>query len=172
MEKNATINVRINPQVKHDAENILTQLGLSMSTAIEVFLRQVTLTGGLPFQLSLPKEDSQLKEQVVITDSIHNTLSFEEVVQVVGRVSSSFPAIERVYLFGSFARGMQNDKSDIDLRIEFKEGMTFNLKDVAQFAKRIEQETGREVDVVSARTITNTALAESIEREKVLIYEC
>ena len=37
--------------------------------------------------------------------------------------------------------------------------------------KRIEQQTGREVDVVSADVIKNANLAAAIEREKVLVYE-
>ena len=55
MQKSATINLRVDPDVKRSAESVLSQLGLSMSTAVDMFLRQVTLTGGIPFNVSLPQ---------------------------------------------------------------------------------------------------------------------
>lgn len=55
MEKTATLNIRINPEVKKSAENILCQLGVPMASAIDMFLKQVTLTGGIPFAITLPK---------------------------------------------------------------------------------------------------------------------
>ena len=54
MEKAATLNLRVNPEVKRDAEHVLNQLGISMSAAITMYLRQIALTGGIPFALKLP----------------------------------------------------------------------------------------------------------------------
>ena len=36
MEKTATLNLRVNPIVKERAENFLSQLGIPMSTAIDI----------------------------------------------------------------------------------------------------------------------------------------
>ena len=55
MEKTMTLNLRVNPTVKQQAEDVLKQLGIPMATAIDMYLRQITLTGGIPFSLSLPK---------------------------------------------------------------------------------------------------------------------
>ena len=55
MEKTATLNLRVNPDVKRSAEEILSQLGVPMATAIDMFLKQISLTGGIPFSVSLPK---------------------------------------------------------------------------------------------------------------------
>ena len=55
MQKTATLNLRVDPDVKQSAESVLAQLGMSMSTAIDVFLRQVSLTGGIPFRVALPE---------------------------------------------------------------------------------------------------------------------
>ena len=55
MEKTATLNLRINPDVKKDAEAVLKQLGVPLSTAIDMYLRQIVLTGGIPFTISLPE---------------------------------------------------------------------------------------------------------------------
>ncbi len=95
----------------------------------------------------------------------------EQVRNAVCEAAQSFPAILRVFLFGSFARGTFSDSSDIDLRIELDKTQQFNLHDMVHFSKRIEQKTGRTVDVVSAQDLKNENLAASIEREKVLIYE-
>ena len=54
MEKTMTLNLRVNPTVKQQAEDVLKQLGIPMATAIDMYLRQITLTGGIPFSLSLP----------------------------------------------------------------------------------------------------------------------
>ena len=53
MEKTMTLNLRVNPTVKQQAEDVLKQLGIPMATAIDMYLRQITLTGGIPFSLSL-----------------------------------------------------------------------------------------------------------------------
>lgn len=170
MGKSAAVNVRVNSQVKSEAERVLAKLGLSMSTAIDVFLRQVALTGSIPFSISLPgfADGDDGKDEA---DS-QNDLSREDVLFSIERVSSKFSAIEQAYLFGSFARGAQSRESDIDVRLIIKDDVVFTLRDAAQFAKQLEQETGRAVDVVTARVLKNESLAEAIRREKVLAYEC
>jgi len=55
MEKTATLNLRVNPDVKKSAESILYQLGVPMATAVDMFLKQISLTGGIPFPITLPK---------------------------------------------------------------------------------------------------------------------
>ena len=55
MEKTATLNLRVNPTLKQDAENILGRLGIPMSTAVDMFLNQIVLKGGIPFAVTLPK---------------------------------------------------------------------------------------------------------------------
>ena len=55
MEKTATLNLRVNPTVKERAEKVLSQLGVPMSIAIDMYLNQISLTGGIPFSVSLPK---------------------------------------------------------------------------------------------------------------------
>lgn len=49
----ANINVRIDENVKREAENIFEQLGLNASTAINIFYKQVIRTKSIPFELKL-----------------------------------------------------------------------------------------------------------------------
>lgn len=54
MSQTATINTRIDPELKRQAEDILKGLGLSNSNAIRIFYTHVCLSKGLPFEVKLP----------------------------------------------------------------------------------------------------------------------
>src|SRR5438552_7576883 len=54
--KTETVRARIEPGLKHDVELVLTELGLSFSEAIELFLRQVKLNNGIPFEIRIPNK--------------------------------------------------------------------------------------------------------------------
>ena len=54
MAKTDTIHMRITPEVKSKADSILSRLGMSTADAINIFLNQVILRGGLPFEVRLP----------------------------------------------------------------------------------------------------------------------
>lgn len=53
MSRTASIYARVKPNVKSEAESILEELGLSMSNAVELFLNQVVIQRGLPFDVKL-----------------------------------------------------------------------------------------------------------------------
>ena len=75
MEKTATLNLRINPEVKSSAEKILSQLGVPMATAIDMFLKQVALTGGIPFAVTLPKAPDSVNVDMMSSSQIRNKLA-------------------------------------------------------------------------------------------------
>lgn len=60
MEKSATLNLRVNPTLKKDAEDVLQRLGIPMSVAVDMFLNQVVLVGGIPFSVTLPKPPAEI----------------------------------------------------------------------------------------------------------------
>jgi len=74
MEKTATLNLRINPEVKKSAEMVLSQLGVPMATAIDIFLKQVTLTGGIPFAVALPKAPNSIDADLMSSSQIRDKL--------------------------------------------------------------------------------------------------
>lgn len=65
MEKTTTLNIRVNPEVKRSAETVLSQLGMPMATAVDVFLKQIALTGGLPFAVTLPKAPAAINTDLM-----------------------------------------------------------------------------------------------------------
>lgn len=56
MPKTAVISARIDPQLKHNAEEIFKELGLTATQAITLFYKQVELERGLPFAVRVPNE--------------------------------------------------------------------------------------------------------------------
>ncbi len=55
MARTSNIFARVEPEVKQQAELVLEQLGIPMSNAIGLFLRQIVLQRGIPFELKLPQ---------------------------------------------------------------------------------------------------------------------
>ena len=55
MARTSNIFARVEPEIKEQAELVLEQLGIPMSNAIGLFLRQVVLQQGIPFELKLPQ---------------------------------------------------------------------------------------------------------------------
>jgi len=54
MSKSSNLYIRVEPDVKNNAEAILAQLGIPMSNAVGMFLKQVILRRGMPFDVTLP----------------------------------------------------------------------------------------------------------------------
>ncbi len=65
-------NVAFEPEVKEQAERVLDQLGIPMSNAVGMFLRQIVLQRGIPFEVKLPAYEepvaygSLTKERLII----------------------------------------------------------------------------------------------------------
>lgn len=56
MAKTAMITARVEPSLKADAEKVLNKLGMSTTEAISLFLTQVRLRKGLPFDVRIPNK--------------------------------------------------------------------------------------------------------------------
>ena len=54
----ANLNVRTPKETKIQAEKIFDQLGISTTTAFNIFLKQVIRTNGIPFELVLDKPNA------------------------------------------------------------------------------------------------------------------
>ena len=55
MAKSANLYARIEPDLKEQAEMILSALGIPASNAITMFYKQIVLNNGLPFEVKLPE---------------------------------------------------------------------------------------------------------------------
>ena len=61
MRKSSFLTARIDPKLKQEASQVLSQIGVSTGEAITMFLRQVVLRGGLPFSVRMPKSPTGVK---------------------------------------------------------------------------------------------------------------
>lgn len=62
MSKTAIIQARVEPETKAAAKAVLKKLNISMSEAVSIFLTQVSLNNGLPFEVKIP---NTLTEEVL-----------------------------------------------------------------------------------------------------------
>ena len=68
MARTSNVFARVEPEIKEQAEQVLDRLGIPMSNAVGMFLRQVVLQRGIPFEMKLPQTapldyDSLTREQ-------------------------------------------------------------------------------------------------------------
>ena len=59
MAKTDTLHIRVDPTIKQKAEKTLNDLGLSITEAINVFLNQVILNDGIPFEIRKPRYNKE-----------------------------------------------------------------------------------------------------------------
>lgn len=62
MIKDDYINMRVNSKIKKESEEVLNELGLSISSAIDLYLIQIIKERGIPFNLKLAKVEEQEKK--------------------------------------------------------------------------------------------------------------
>ena len=85
MQKSAIVHTRISPEVKQECDSIFAKLGITTSYAITLFLNQVTLRKGSPFDIVLP-------EKVDLVSFAENVSSVD-----AGKPSEAAKRIMRLY---------------------------------------------------------------------------
>ncbi len=63
--KTANVTARVQPEIKEQAEAVLEKIGIPVSVLIDTLYRQIIMTGGIPYSLSVPKTPTTL-------DSLNN----------------------------------------------------------------------------------------------------
>ena len=53
--KTANVSVRVQPEIKEQAEAVLGKIGIPVSVLIDTLYRQIIMTGGIPYSLNVPK---------------------------------------------------------------------------------------------------------------------
>lgn len=54
-----TVNVRMNTELKKQAEELFGELGMNLTTAVNIFIRQSLRQGGIPFNVSLDEPNRE-----------------------------------------------------------------------------------------------------------------
>jgi DNA-damage-inducible protein J len=85
MAKNTSVNVRTTEEIKKGAEVILNGLGLNISSAVNLFLKQVINYRGIPFDLRLPNEKTlQTMDDTENTRNLESADTVEELFEKIG----------------------------------------------------------------------------------------
>ena len=74
----ANVNIRVDDALKYETEKIFAALGLSLSTATNVFYRQVVRHGGIPFDLRVDVNKNRMKKLVELGKEKGKALSINE----------------------------------------------------------------------------------------------
>jgi len=92
--------------------------------------------------------------------------------KIINKLQAFFPAypIEKAWIFGSFARGEETRKSDIDIMVRFDKDNQISLFDYIGIMNDLEDLCHRKIDLVEEGQLRNWA-QKSVEQEKILIYE-
>ena len=95
--KNSNIELKSKSDLsKNRAEKVLSQLGVPMSTAIDMYLNQISLTGGIPFSVSLPKAPVSIHADAMTTEEIHQKLEKGYNDIAAGRVQNAAEAFTKL----------------------------------------------------------------------------
>ena len=88
------VNIRIDEDLKKDAEALFAELGLNMTSAVNIFIRQSLREKGIPFEITLRPEKNEedfynpvnLKRLALSIDQVKNnqvvTKSFEDLARM------------------------------------------------------------------------------------------
>lgn len=92
--------------------------------------------------------------------------------QVINKIAKYFvnQPIEKAWVFGSFARAEENEKSDIDILVRFLPGAKISLLKYSRIKNDLESLTNKRIDLVEEGQLKEVAKT-SARRDKILIYE-
>ena len=93
----------------------------------------------------------------------------ERDIENINKASRTFPEIEEVILFGSRAKGIHKNASDVDLAIK---GKSITDKTTKRLSSKLNEELPLPyfIDIVHYESIRNKALIEHIDRVGEVIY--
>ena len=108
MKADTTMTIRMNRQVKQKAQNIFAELGMDMTTAINVFLRQVIYTHGFPFDVVLPTPNDTTLGAMEVAESGQDLYgpyeSVAEIMDALNDEASVYRPMQKGLCIGDQAR--------------------------------------------------------------------
>jgi len=93
----------------------------------------------------------------------------EKLQEILPAYLPKYP-IEKAWLFGSYSRGEDTLKSDVDIMVRFDKNVTVTLFDYAEIKLRLEDLLHKNIDLVQEGCLYDFA-KESAENDKILVYE-
>jgi predicted nucleotidyltransferase len=108
--------------------------------------------------------NKKIKNENTVLDYLSNDFQ-----NAMDQVLSQFNAVLRAWIFGSYARGTQNEKSDLDVMVELDNRYKWSMFDLIQLSFDLSQKVKIKVDIVELGHVKEFAQA-AVESEKIEIY--
>ena len=89
MANTTNLNIRVDEELKRKAEAIFAELGLNMSTAMNIFLRYSVRYGGIPFDLRIEKPNA---ETLAAIDDVNNSRNMSKTFDSVSALMEDLNA--------------------------------------------------------------------------------
>ena len=70
MAKTTSMNIRIEPKLKEEVEEILKDLGMNIADAVTIYFKQIVLTDSIPLQIKRPRFNKETLEAIKEADEI------------------------------------------------------------------------------------------------------
>lgn len=89
MPNTTNLNIRVDEELKRKAEAIFSELGLNMSTAMNIFLRYSVRYGGIPFDLRIEKPNAETLSAI---EDVNNNRNMSTTFDNVGALMEDLNA--------------------------------------------------------------------------------
>lgn len=92
-------------------------------------------------------------------------------LDIIGKIRDYFRTqpIDKAWLFGSFSRGEETLKSDVDILVEFSAGTSIGMK-YFRIIDELERLCSRKIDLAESKML-DPRVRDNVNAEKILIYE-
>ena len=165
MKKESNIIIRVDEETKNRFQELVERYDTTMSYVLNECMIDMVNKNDIPLKIRSRLSAERTKKQSELTIARIKHL-LEETINEANLQSK----IKKVYLFGSYSRGEETNKSDIDLRIEFDN--RFNLFDLSEMSYILEQKSGKKVDIATQKpSDMDSYFYNSIKKDEICIYE-
>lgn len=163
MEKDTNIILRVNSQLKENVSKIAEDYGVSLSELITACLKDLNAREMIPINIRRHLPSKFAKQNQITILLIKHAL--ENILR-----KQAHNSVKKVYLFGSFARGEQTSKSDVDLRFETDD--SYSLVDHSNIRLDLIEALNRDVDIITADyDHLDDQFVKNIRKDEICIYE-
>ena len=98
-----------------------------------------------------------------------NSITKDSLIPIIRQYFATQP-ISKAWLFGSYSRGEENTKSDMDILVSFDKGKRISLFKYAQIICQLEERLSRKVDLIEEGQLLPVA-QQSADADQIWIYE-
>ena len=165
MKKTSNIIIRVDDEIKNRFQELVDQNNTTMSSVLNECMIDMVNRNTIPLRIRCRINATKPR--------IQGELSIAKIKRLVEETINQADLnnkIKKAYLFGSYARGEETEKSDIDLRIEFDN--RFNLFDLSEMSYILRQKTGKKVDIATQEpSEMDPVFYNTIKKDEICIYE-